>query len=67
MDTLVHSRPRRVNAGTGVERLRMGFSGKGYGANREFKFVMNGKKQKIKTDSDTHYTYMQIACNVIFT
>ena len=31
-DPIECSRPRRANAGTGVERLQMDFHGKGYGA-----------------------------------
>ena len=62
-----HGRPRRVNAGSGVERIQMDFHGKGYGAKREFTFVTNGKIEKAQKDDTEQYTYMQMACNVIFT
>ena len=45
----------------------MNFSGKSSEAKQEFNLVVNGKKQKIKADGDIPHTYMQIACNVIFT
>ena len=44
--TYSNTRPRRVNAGAGVERIHMDFVGKGYGAKREFNFVTNGEKTK---------------------
>ena len=45
----------------------MDFHRNGYGAKREFTFVTNGKVEKAKKDDTEQYTYMQMACNVIFT
>ena len=44
--SIAQDRPRRVNAGTGVERLQMNFAGKGYGSRRELNFVINGSTKK---------------------
>ena len=60
-------RPRRANADAGVERLQMDFHGKGYGSKREIMFVLNGQKEMKKAEKDIQDTYMQTACNVIFT
>ena len=64
--SVAQSRPRRSNAGAGVERMQMDFAGKGYGARREFNFSTNGKINKISQDVSQH-TYMQIATDTIFT
>ena len=45
----------------------MDFHGKGYGAKREFNFVTNGKIEKAQKGDTKQRTYMQIACDVIFT
>ena len=60
------TRPRRANAGAGVERLQMGFKGKGYGARREFNLVMNKGEEKGNLSKFSHASSMQIACGVIF-
>ena len=60
-------RPRRVNAGAGVERIQMDFRGQGYGAKREFNFVMNGKKETANQHDMMQHNYMQTACDVVFT
>ena len=44
-EVATNTRPRQTNAGAGVERIQMDFSGKGYGAKREFNFVLNGQKE----------------------
>ena len=63
-----NTRPRRTNAGAGVERLQMDFSGKGYGAKRQFNFVTNGEKSsRGQSTQSKQATYMSIACNVVFT
>ena len=65
--SVAQSRPRRLNAGAGVERLQMDFTGKGYDARREFNFVTNGKNNKISQEAMSQHTYMQMATDVIFT
>lgn len=60
-------RPRRANAGAGVERIQMDFHGKGYGAKREFNFLTNGDTKQTNSEHNIQDTYMQMACNVIFT
>ena len=60
-------RPRRINVGAGVERIQMKFQGKDYRAKRELQFITNGTKEKTKHEDITQDTYIQIACNVIFT
>ena len=60
-------RPKRANAGAGVERLQMDFHGKGYGAKREFHFVTNGQETNAQSSDMSQCTYMQKACDVIFT
>ena len=59
------SRPRRANTGAGVERLQMDFSGKGYGARREFNFVTNEKKEKLSQSDLLQHSFMQVAYDVI--
>eukprot|EP00555_Chaetoceros_dichaeta_P000372 CAMPEP_0198279726 /NCGR_PEP_ID=MMETSP1447-20131203/67080_1 /TAXON_ID=420782 /ORGANISM="Chaetoceros dichaeta, Strain CCMP1751" /LENGTH=424 /DNA_ID=CAMNT_0043974931 /DNA_START=1086 /DNA_END=2357 /DNA_ORIENTATION=+ len=65
-----NTRPRRTNAGAGVERLQMSFSGQGYGAKREFNIVTNGttdsEKQNESTQHSLMQTAMQTAWDVIF-
>ena len=61
------SRPRRLNAGTGVERIQMEFTGKVYGARREVNFMTNGKTKKMRKEAMSQHTYMQIASDIIFT
>ena len=51
-------RPRRANAGAGVERFQIDVNGKGYGAKREFSFVVNGKSEKVKSEDKKQHTYM---------
>ena len=60
------TRPRRANAGAGVERLQMGFNGKGYGAQREFNLVMNKREEKGDLSKLSHASFMQVVCDVIF-
>ena len=63
----VNTRPRRANAGAGVERLQMDFQGKEYGAKREFNLANNeygGEVDKANRNMDK---YMNIVCNIIFT
>ena len=62
-----HSRPRRTNAGAGVNRIQMDFTGKGYGAQREFHFVTNGKTKTINREEMSQRTFMQMATDIIFT
>ena len=66
-ETVEDRRPRRANAGAGVERLQMDFQGQGYGAKREFHFVTNGQKTNVESSDTSQCTYMQKACDVIFT
>ena len=61
------TKPRRTNARTSVKRIQMEFTGKGYGAQREFHFVTNGKTTKISGEEMSQRTYMQMATDVIFT
>ena len=67
VDTATNSRPRRANAGAGVERLQMEFGGKGYGAKREYNMATNGKEGGHEDNIIDTSDYMQIACNVMFT
>jgi len=63
----VYSRPRRLNAGAGVERLQMDFQGKGYQAKREYNFTTNSTNEgQGEVGSDVE-SYMKLACDVIFT
>ena len=63
-----NSRPRRANAGAGVERLQMDFQGKGYGAKREFNFTTNGTNTGAKGEViNSADSYMKLACDVVFT
>ena len=64
---IAQDRPRRANAGVGIKRLQMEFTGKGYGAQREFNFVANGETKKMSKHETTQHTYMQMATYVIFT
>ena len=63
-----NTRPRRENAGAIVERIQMDFSGKGYGAKRQFNFVANGE-QVSRNPNEKHdpISYMKIACDKILT
>ena len=45
----------------------MEFTGKGYGAQREFHFVTNGKTTKISGEEMSQHTYMQMVTDIIFT
>ena len=45
----------------------MEFTGKGYGAQREFHFVTNGKTRKISEENMSQRTYMQMATDTMFT
>ena len=60
------SRPRRINAGSGVDRLQMRFEGKGYGSRREFNLITNGKKETYNIHNHEYKAYMDIACDVVF-
>ena len=64
--SVAQSRPRRLNAGAGVERIQMEFTGKGYGARRELNFVTNRKINKISQEVSQH-TCMKITTDNIFT
>ena len=44
----------------------MDFSGKGYGARCDFKFVTNGNKEKTNQSDLLQYSFIQVACGVIF-
>ena len=63
-----NDRPRRTNAGAGVERLQMDFSGKGYQAKREYNFATNSTSTEAKGEACISTdSYMKLACDVIFT
>ena len=62
-----NDRPRRANAGQGIERLQMDFKGKGYQTKREFNFITNGIKEVQDASGDDVKSYMKLACDVIFT
>ena len=64
---MTYDRPRRANAGAGVERLQMDFSGKGYQAKREFNLITNSAEEIRKEDNGDMEKYMNVACNVMFT
>ena len=59
-------RPRRTNAGAGVERLQMSFSGQRYDTKREINLVINGVTKGEKQDMPSQPSLMQVACDVIF-
>ena len=61
-----NSRPRRANAGAGVERIQMDFKGKGYGARREFNLAMNNEEGRGDLNELSHESFMRIACDVLF-
>ena len=61
-----NTRPRRLNAGAGVERIQMDFSGKGYGTKRQFNFAINGVKPHQYSDKKED-SYMKTCLDVIFT
>ena len=61
-----YSRPRRANAGVGIERIQMDFNGKDYRAKRQFNFVTNGKVDKTLNHIDRTKAFMDVACNAIF-
>ena len=63
------SRPRRTNAGAGVERIQMDSTGKGYGTRCEFNFdlVTNGITESKKQEESSQHTLMQVACDAILT
>ena len=63
---VTNSRPRRTNAGAGVERLQMDFHGKGYQAKREYNLATNSSETKGEVGDSTD-RYMKLACDVIFT
>ena len=65
--SVAQSRPRRLNAGAGVEMIQMEFTRKGYGARREVNFMTNGKTKKMSKEATSQHTYMQIASGIIFT
>ena len=64
--TVGSTRPKRSNSGAGVEIIQMDFSGKGYGAKRQFTLVTNGVKVHPNTTKE-EYTYMKTALDVVFT
>ena len=45
----------------------MEFTGKEYGAQREFHFVTNGKTRKMSREEMSQRTYMQMVTDIIFT
>ena len=55
-----NSRPRRTNIGSGVDRLHMCFEGKGYGSQREFNLITNGKTETYNIHDHKHKTYMTL-------
>ena len=67
-DAPIYTRPRQENAGAGVERIQMGFSGKGYGSTREFNFLTNCMKVDPNTNNQTSpISYMKLTLDTIFT
>ena len=64
-DEYRNNRPRRTNAGGGIERLQMDSNSKTYGTSREFNLLNNGASKK--SNIDEQEAFMQTACNVIFT
>ena len=63
----VNTRPRRTNAGSGVERLQMNFSGQGYDKKREFNLTTNGITERENKVEPPQHSLMQKACDIIFT
>ena len=63
----MYTRPTRENPGVGVERIQMDFHGREYGTKREFNFVTNVTKKSETNVHTTQRTYIQLACNIIFT
>ena len=59
-----NTRPRRTNAGTGVDRLQMSFDGKAYTHGKERQFLIVDEDYNKDKDMNTYYS---IACDVMFT
>lgn len=59
-----NTRPRRTNAGTGVDRLQMSFDGKAYTHEKERQFLIVDEDYNKDKDMNTYYS---IACDVMFT
>jgi hypothetical protein len=65
-----NERPRRENAGAGVERLEMSFGTKEYASQSKKQFTMKGVQgiaEKTNSTLSKERTYMDIATNVMFT
>ena len=60
----VSTRPCRVNAGTGVDRLDMTFDGKYYTHGKSHQFLTIKEKYDPNADMNTYYS---TACEVMFT
>ena len=63
-DNNTSTRPRRTNAGQGIDRLEMSFDGKLYTHRKHRQFLMTKEKYDINKDMDTYYS---LACDVMFT
>jgi hypothetical protein len=62
--TYANQRPRRENAGLGVDTLEMSFDGKSYTHGRHRQFMMVKENYDINQDMDS---YMSLATKVMFT
>jgi len=66
-----NNRPRRTNAGMGVDRLQMSFDGKAYTHEKERQFLIVDEDYNKDEGMNTYYsdmnTYYSMACDVMFT
>ena len=63
----ITGRPKRSNAGSGIERLQMRFDNTEYKSSKQFNFTTIGKTLETDHHINKDTTYLQLACNVIFT
>ena len=65
-ENAIRNRPRRANAGAGVERLQMDTHGQGYNVRREFNLTNCGDHDN-GANNKVEYTFLSTACEVLFT
>ena len=60
-------RPKRSNTGSGIDRLQMNFDNAKYKSIKQLNFTTIGKTSETDHHINKDTTYLQLACNVIFT
>jgi hypothetical protein len=63
----ITGRPKRSNAGSGIDRLQMSFDNTEYKSAKQFNFTTIGKALETDHRINREITYLQLACNVLFT